>query len=76
VLIQDPWNLPVGLTVRIELEVQPGEPPVRALGRIVRKPDDATRGIRIDDIARQDEDRLIRFVREREVAALRVGRGR
>ena len=34
------------------------------------------KGIRIDGIAREDEERLVRLVRERELAALRMSRGR
>ena len=75
-LIADPWRLPLGLVVRLELEVEPGTSPVRALGRVVRAPAADRKGIRIDDMARPDEDRLIRFVRDRERAALRVSRGR
>jgi PilZ domain len=74
VLIQDIWRLPLGLDVRIELEVAPGHPPVRALGRVVREAAVDQKGIRIDDLGREDEDRLIKFVRERERAALRMGR--
>jgi hypothetical protein len=74
VLIQDPWRLPLGLDVRVELEVAHGQPPVRALGRVVRAAATDQKGIRIDDLARDDEDRLIKFVRERERAALRMGR--
>jgi hypothetical protein len=76
VLVKDLWNLPLGLDVRIELEVEPGKPPVRALGRVVREAARDEKGIRIDDIARDDEERLVRFVRERELAALRMERGR
>jgi c-di-GMP-binding flagellar brake protein YcgR len=76
ILISDPWGLPVGLDVRIELEVEAGTAPVRALGRVVREPAADRRGVRIDDIARDDEERLVRFVRERERAALRTGRDR
>ena len=74
VLIQDPWRLPLGLDVRVELEVAHGQPPVRALGRVVRAAAEDQKGIRIDDLARDDEDRLIKFVRERERVALRMGR--
>jgi c-di-GMP-binding flagellar brake protein YcgR len=74
VLIQDPWRLPLGLDVRVELEVAPGQPPVKALGRVVREAATDQKGIRIDDLSREDEDRLIKFVRERERAALRMGR--
>jgi len=76
VLITDPWNLPLGLDVRVELESEPGRPPIRALGRVVREAAKDKKGIRIDDIGRDDEERLVRLVRDRERAALRTARGR
>jgi PilZ domain len=75
-LVRDIWNLPLGTDVRVELEVEPGGPPVRALGRVVRAADSEHKGVRFDDLAREDEDRLIRFIRDRERAALRMSRSR
>jgi hypothetical protein len=76
VLVRDIWNLPLGTDVRVELEVEPGKPPVKALGRIVRAADTDYKGVRFDDLAREDEDRLIKFIRDRERAALRMSRSR
>jgi c-di-GMP-binding flagellar brake protein YcgR len=76
VLIADLWRLPLGTDVRIELEPVAGEPPIKALGRVVREAGTDQKGIRIDDIGRDDEERLVRLVRERERVALRMGRGR
>jgi hypothetical protein len=76
VLVKDPWRMPLGLDVRIELEVEAGAPPIRALGRVVREPAADQKGIRIDSIARDDEERLVKLVRDRELAALRMSRGR
>jgi hypothetical protein len=76
VLVKDPWKMPLGIDVRIELEVEPGAAPIKALGRVVREPAPDQRGIRIDSIARDDSERLVRLVRERELAALRMARGR
>jgi c-di-GMP-binding flagellar brake protein YcgR len=76
VLINDPWNLPMGTDVRVELVTEAGGPPVHALGRVVRSPQPDQKGIRFDDLARDDEERLIKFVRERERMALRMARGR
>jgi hypothetical protein len=74
--IADPWNLPLGLDVRVELHL-PGGDPVRSLGRVVRAGAEADqKGIRLDGLARADEDRLMRYIREREVQALRAARGR
>jgi hypothetical protein len=76
ILIADPWRLALGLDVRVEIEPNPGEPPIRALGRVVREAATAQKGIRIDDLSREDEARLVKFIRERERAALRTGRNR
>ena len=74
--ITDKWNLPLGLDVRIELKLPDGEP-VKSLGRVVRAgAEDDQKGIRLDGLARADEDRLMRYIREREVQALRAARGR
>jgi hypothetical protein len=75
VLVKDPWRMPLGTDVRIELEVEPGLK-ISALGRVVREPATDQKGIRIDSIGREDSERLVRLVRERELAALRMARGR
>jgi hypothetical protein len=75
VLVKDPWRMPLGIDVRIELEVEAGNT-IQALGRVVREPAADQKGIRIDSIARDDSERLVRLVRERELAALRMARGR
>ena len=62
--------------MRVELKLPDG-PPLRALGRVVRVGQEAEqKGIRMDGIARADEDRLMRYIRDREVQALRAARGR
>jgi PilZ domain len=76
ILVKDPWRMPLGIDVRIELEAEPGCEPIRALCRVVREPASDQKGIRIDNIARDDEERLVRLVRDRELAALRMSRGR
>jgi c-di-GMP-binding flagellar brake protein YcgR len=75
VLIKDRWRLPLGIDVRIELQLDPEGEPLRALGRVVRYSSETEKGIRIEDMARTDEDRLIKFIRERERAELRLARG-
>jgi len=71
--ISDPWSLPLGLDVRIELHL-PDSEPVTALGRVVRAAADEEKGISIDSVPRADEDRMIRFIRERERQAMRAAR--
>jgi c-di-GMP-binding flagellar brake protein YcgR len=73
VLLKDHWQLPLGADVQLELLIDPA--PVRALGRVVREAARDEKGVRIDSIARADEERLLRFVRERERAEMRAARG-
>jgi hypothetical protein len=76
VLVNDKWNMPLGTDVRIELHADVKDPPIKAMGRVVREAGKDEKGIRIDSIAREDEERLVRLVRERERAALRMSRDR
>jgi hypothetical protein len=75
ILVKDPWKMPLGIDVRVALEIEPGVT-IQALGRVVREPAPDQKGIRIDSIGREDSERLVRLVRERELAALRMSRGR
>lgn len=75
VLVKDKWRLPLGVDVRLEITLEEGAEPIRALGRVVRFSSEVEKGIRIDDMSRTDEDRMIKFIRERERAALRMARG-
>jgi PilZ domain len=75
VLLKDHWRLPLGTDVQLDLIVDPAAAPVRAIGRVVREAARGEKGVRIDAIARADEERLLRFVRERERAAMRAARG-
>jgi c-di-GMP-binding flagellar brake protein YcgR len=76
VLVNDPWDLPLGTDVRVELVTESDGTAVKALGRVVRALDAKHKGICFEDLSREDEERLIRFVRERERMALRMARGR
>ncbi len=76
VLVSDKWEMPLGTDVRIELHADAKEQPIRAMGRVVRVAGKDEKGIRIDSIAREDEERLVKLVRERERAALRMSRDR
>ena len=76
VLINDPWRLPLGVDTRVEITIESSQPPVRALARVVRDAGPERKGLRFDDIEPQDTERLMRYVRERERAELRMARGR
>jgi hypothetical protein len=67
-------ELPLGTQVRVELELEPAEPPVVLTGRIVREERDE-KGVCIDDISRLDQNRLNRFITEKQRAELRMSRG-
>jgi c-di-GMP-binding flagellar brake protein YcgR len=75
VLIRDPWRLPLGIDVRIEVLVDPDAAPICALARVVRDGGPERKGLRFEDLSPQDSERLMRFVREKERAALRISRG-
>jgi PilZ domain len=72
-LIVDPWRLVVGTDVRVELMLPSG--PVRALCHVIRDAGNGRTGMAIDALDREHEDRLVRYVRERERAELRLARG-
>jgi hypothetical protein len=73
--ITDSFNLSLGTDVRIVLQL-PEPPPLTALGRVVRVgSDEDQKGVRFDSVSRADEDRLMRYIRDREVRALRASRG-
>jgi hypothetical protein len=73
--ITDSFNLSLGIDVRIVLQL-PDPPPLTALGRVVRVgSDEDQKGVRFDSVSRADEDRLMRYIRDREVKALRASRG-
>ena len=76
VLIRDLWRLPLGIDVRIELVVDPDAAPIRGLARVVRDGGPERKGLRFEDLSPQDSERLMRFVREKERAALRISRDR
>jgi PilZ domain len=67
-------ELPMGTQVRVEIELEPAEPPVVLTGRIVREERDE-KGVCIDDISRLDQNRLNRFITEKQRAELRMSRG-
>jgi PilZ domain len=74
-LIVDPWRLVIGTDVRVAVSLA-AEEVVRALCRVARDAGEGQTGLRIEDMPREDEERLIRFIRERERVALRLARGR
>jgi PilZ domain len=66
-------DLPAGTRVRVELEIESGEPPLVVSGFVVREERDE-RGICIDEISRLDQNRLSRYITEKQRAELRMAR--
>jgi hypothetical protein len=73
-LLRDPAGLPMGTQVKLELELNPGEPPIAVTGTIVREHADE-KGVHTLDISKVDQDRLSRFITEKQRAELRMSRG-
>jgi PilZ domain len=67
-------ELPMGTQVRVELELEAAESPVVLTGRIVREERDE-KGVCIEEISRVDQNRLNRFITEKQRAELRMSRG-
>jgi len=74
VLFRDPAALPLGTQVRVELDLEHGADPVVLTGELVRAENDE-KGVRIDDMSRADQQRLSRYITEKQRAELRMGRG-
>ena len=66
-------ELALGTRVRVELELEPGEPAIVVAGQIVREIGDE-RGVYVDDISRIDQNRLSRYITEKQRAELRMTR--
>jgi len=73
-LIADPLQIPADTELDIQIKVGPGEP-VRALGRVIRNTGDKRTAVQILDIAPADRQELMRYINERQRAALRVASG-
>jgi hypothetical protein len=72
VLLGGPRGLPIGTAVVVEMTIAPGEPPLRMEGTVARLTGHGEPAIHAEDIDDDDHRRLLRFVTERERAALRV----
>ena len=66
-------DLPPGTRVRVELEIDSDEPPLVVAGVVVREIRDE-RGICIEEISRPDQNRLSRYITEKQRAELRMAR--
>lgn len=76
VLLAEPFRLELGEAVELAFELDPASPPLPVRGTVVRPGAPGEKGIRFDGLSRPDEQRLLRFITERERIALRIRRGR
>jgi c-di-GMP-binding flagellar brake protein YcgR len=67
--------LEIDTPVRFKLHLHTGEAPIEGNARVVRTSADGKRGVVFEEISRQDRQRLIRFVFDRQRAALARTRG-
>ncbi len=74
-LVKDPLGLEIGTTVEVALEIDDDGGPLLAVGTIVREGGRDEKGIHISDVSRVDQNRLMRFVTERQRAELRIAKG-
>jgi len=70
-LLRDPLGLALGDRVRVQLELDAG-PPVAVDGRVVREAGE-NKGLQFEAVSRIDQDRIARFIAERQRAELRMG---
>lgn len=72
-LLRDPLGLALGVAIRVELALDDG--PMVLTGKIVREGAQDEKGVHIDEISRPDQNRLTRYITERQRAELRIARG-
>jgi len=73
-LIADPIEIPAETVIDIQIKIDPGAP-VIAIGRVIRNTGDKRTAVQIVDIAPGDRQQLMRYITERQRAALRVAGG-
>jgi PilZ domain len=71
-LVRDPLELAPGTPVRLELELEAGGPPLALDGQIVREAGPGAKGVHFDAVDNRGQQRLARFIFDRQRAALRT----
>jgi hypothetical protein len=74
-LIADPIEIPAETELDIQITVGPGAP-VCAVGKVIRNTGDKRTAVKIIDMSNGDRQALMRYITERQRAALRVAAGR
>jgi PilZ domain len=73
-LIADPVEIPDETVIDIQIKLDPGTP-LRAVGRVIRNTGDKKTAVQIVEISQSDRQQLMRYITERQRAALRVAGG-
>jgi hypothetical protein len=73
-LIADPVEIPAETVIDIQIKLDPGTP-LRAVGRVIRNTGDKKTAVQIVEISQSDRQQLMRYITERQRAALRVAGG-
>jgi hypothetical protein len=72
-LIADPVEIPAETVLDIQIRLESG--PVKAVGRVIRNTGDKKTAVQIVEISQSDRQQLMRYITERQRAALRVAGG-
>jgi c-di-GMP-binding flagellar brake protein YcgR len=73
-LIADPIEIPAETVLDIQLKLEGGAT-VNAVGKVIRNTGDKKTAVQIVDISQSDRQQLMRYITERQRAALRVAGG-
>jgi hypothetical protein len=73
-LIADPLQIPAETMLDLQVTVGPGDPVV-CVGRVIRNTGDKRTAVQILEIGQADRQALMRYITERQRAALRVAGG-
>jgi hypothetical protein len=73
-LIADPIEIPAETVLDIQIKLEGGAQ-VSAVGRVIRNTGDKKTAVQIVDISQSDRQQLMRYITERQRAALRVAGG-
>ena len=73
-LIADPIEIPAETVIDIQVKLEGGAV-VKAVGRVIRNTGDKKTAVQIVEISQSDRQQLMRYITERQRAALRVAGG-
>jgi hypothetical protein len=73
-LIADPIEIPAETVIDVQIKLEGGAT-VKAVGRVIRNTGDKKTAVQIVEISQSDRQQLMRYITERQRAALRVAGG-